>query len=71
MLHTTHEGMIWKQICGGHMSLQHEGDGGNVQTIWKQMRGNHILIQMKGMNMMDELYGSFCHLHNSFNELSN
>jgi hypothetical protein len=24
-----HEDMIWKQICGNHMLLQH-GDGGNV-----------------------------------------
>ncbi len=30
MLHTTHEGTIWRQICGNHMLLQHEGDGGNV-----------------------------------------
>ncbi len=30
MLYTTHEGMIWKQICDSHMSLQYEGDGGNV-----------------------------------------
>lgn len=30
MLHTTHEGTIWKQICGSYMLLQHEGDGGNV-----------------------------------------
>jgi hypothetical protein len=33
--------------------------------------GNYMLVQMKGMNIMDELYGSSCHLHSSFHELSN